>query len=465
MKKFVRFFLASVMGGTMTLLAYTQWLQPKKQIQNNLDIITPTALPVNYSSGLSGGNNADFTAAAEKTLHAVVHVKNTTISQGYTSYEDLFFGRSRGRTQVGTGSGVIISSDGYIVTNNHVIQGAQSIEVTTNNNKTYNAELIGSDPTTDIALLKIQTNESLNYTTFGDSNTTKIGEWVLAVGNPFNLTSTVTAGIISAKSRDLSGRNTQSFIQTDAAVNPGNSGGALVNIYGDLIGINTAISSQTGSYIGYSFAVPSNIARKVVEDIMEYGNVQNGILGVIGTELNSKNSEELGIEQTEGFYVNDVQENSGAEISGIQKGDIIKSIDDIKISKFSDLKGFLNTKSPNDVVEVKIMRKSKIKIVKVKLEKLTTIDIPIIGTLAELKAEELKKYGHDYGLKLIELSQYYKEEWISDGVDKGSLITAINDVKLNTIADVKKALNKSSDQIKRITIIKNNGEKMVYRFR
>ena len=465
MKKFVRFFLASVMGGTMTLLAYTQWLQPKKQIQNNLDIITPTVLPVNYSSGLSGGNNADFTAAAEKTLHAVVHVKNTTISQGYTSYEDLFFGRSRGRTQVGTGSGVIISSDGYIVTNNHVIQGAQSIEVTTNNNKTYNAELIGSDPTTDIALLKIQTNESLNYTTFGDSNTTKIGEWVLAVGNPFNLTSTVTAGIISAKSRDLSGRNTQSFIQTDAAVNPGNSGGALVNIYGDLIGINTAISSQTGSYIGYSFAVPSNIARKVVEDIMEYGNVQNGILGVIGTELNSKNSEELGIEQTEGFYVNDVQENSGAEISGIQKGDIIKSIDDIKISKFSDLKGFLNTKSPNDVVEVKMMRKSKIKIVKVKLEKLTTIDIPIIGTLAELKAEELKKYGHDYGLKLIELSQYYKEEWISDGVDKGSLITAINDVKLNTIADVKKALNKSSDQIKRITIIKNNGEKMVYRFR
>ena len=464
MKKFVRFFLASVMGGAMALLAYTQWLQPKKQIQNNLDIITPTVLPVNYSSGLSGGNNADFTAAAEKTLHAVVHVKNTTISQGYTSYEDLFFGRSRGRTQVGTGSGVIISSDGYIVTNNHVIQGAQSIEVTTNNNKTYNAEIIGSDPTTDIALLKIQTNESLNYTTFGDSNTTKIGEWVLAVGNPFNLTSTVTAGIISAKSRDLSGRNTQSFIQTDAAVNPGNSGGALVNIYGDLIGINTAISSQTGSYIGYSFAVPSNIARKVVEDIMEYGNVQNGILGVIGTELNSKNSEELGIEQTEGFYVNDVQENSGAEISGIQKGDIIKSIDDIKISKFSDLKGFLNTKSPNDVVEVKMMRKSKIKIVKVKLEKLTTIDIPIIGTLVELKAEELKKYGHDYGLKLKELSQYYKEEWISDGVDKGSLITAINDVKLNTIADVKKALNKSSDQIKRITIIKNNGEKMVYRF-
>jgi S1-C subfamily serine protease len=245
-------------------------------------------LPVNYTTNPDGGSNVDFTLAAEKTLHAVVHVKNTTVSEGYTSFEDLFFGRPQGRAQVGTGSGVIIAPDGYIVTNNHVVQGAQSIEVTTNDNKTYSAELIGADPTTDIALLKIDGDEDFDYTTFGDSNTTKVGEWVLAVGNPFNLNSTVTAGIISAKSRDLTGRNTQSFIQTDAAVNPGNSGGALVNIFGDLIGINTAISSQTGSYIGYSFAVPSNIARKVIEDILEFGNVQNGILGVIGQELNSE---------------------------------------------------------------------------------------------------------------------------------------------------------------------------------
>ena len=196
------------------------------------------------------------------------------------------------RPQIGTGFWGDYFPDGYIITNNHVIEGAQSIEVTTNNNKTFEANLVGTDPVTDIALLKIESEEELTYTTFGDSDTAKIGEWVY-VGNPFNLTSTVTAGIISAKSRDLSGRNTQSFIQTDAAVNPGNSGGALVNIHGDLIGINTAISSQTGSYIGYSFAVPSNIARKVVSDIMEFGNVQNGILGSLAVRLMVKNSKLL----------------------------------------------------------------------------------------------------------------------------------------------------------------------------
>ena len=465
MKKFLSFLGVSALGGALTLFAFIQWLEPKFMSQENEVIKSPIMLPVNYTPNSDGGSNVDFTLAAEKTLHAVVHVKNTTMSKGYTSFEDLFFGRPQGRAQVGTGSGVIIAPDGYIVTNNHVIQGAQSIEVTTNNNKTYSAELIGADPTTDIALLKINGDEDFDYTTFGDSNTTKVGEWVLAIGNPFNLNSTVTAGIISAKSRDLTGRNTQSFIQTDAAVNPGNSGGALVNIYGDLIGINTAISSRTGSYIGYSFAVPSNIARKVIEDILEYGNVQNGILGVIGQELNSEISEELGVKETEGFYVSDVQEQSGAEISGILKGDIIKSINGNKISKFSDLKGFLNTKSPNDMVEVSFIRDGELKTLNVKLEKLTTIYIPILGTLRELDSSELKKRGSDYGLELQDLSDYYREEWQSDGVDKGSLIVSINDLKVNSIADVNKALANNSERVNRISIVKNNGEKMVYRFR
>ena len=465
MKKFLSFLGVSALGGALTLFAFIQWLEPKFMSQENEVIKSPIMLPVNYTPNSDGGSNVDFTLAAEKTLHAVVHVKNTTMSKGYTSFEDLFFGRPQGRAQVGTGSGVIIAPDGYIVTNNHVIQGAQSIEVTTNNNKTYSAELIGADPTTDIALLKINGDEDFDYTTFGDSNTTKVGEWVLAIGNPFNLNSTVTAGIISAKSRDLTGRNTQSFIQTDAAVNPGNSGGALVNIYGDLIGINTAISSRTGSYIGYSFAVPSNIARKVIEDILEYGNVQNGILGVIGQELNSEISEELGVKETEGFYVSDVQEQSGAEISGILKGDIIKSINGNKISKFSDLKGFLNTKSPNDMVEVSFIRDGELKTLNVKLEKLTTIYIPILGTLRELDSTELKKRGSDYGLELQDLSDYYREEWQSDGVDKGSLIVSINDLKVNSIADVKKALANNSERVNRISIVKNNGEKMMYRFR
>lgn len=465
MKKLFTLLAVSALGGAMTLGVYTQLQSKIEQYSEPKISEVPFIQPVNYKTVANGGTNVDFTTAAEKTLHAVVHVKNTTMSKGYTSFEDLFFGRLQSRPQIGTGSGVIISPDGYIITNNHVIDGAQSIEVTTNNNKTFEAELIGTDPATDIALLKIDTNETLTYTTFGDSDTAKVGEWVLAVGNPFNLTSTVTAGIISAKSRDLSGRNTQSFIQTDAAVNPGNSGGALVNIHGDLIGINTAISSQTGSYIGYSFAVPSNIARKVVSDIMEYGNVQNGILGVIGGELDGRKSETLGIEDTEGFYVREVQENSGAMRSGIKKGDIIKSVNGVKIAKFSDLTGFLKTKSPNDVVEVTLLRDGETKVVNVTLEKLTTIDVPIIGTLKELSPSELKKRNNDYGLELQDLAENYKSEWKADGVDKGALVVMINNIKVNSISDVKNALNEYSNSVFQISVVKTNGEKLAYRFR
>ena len=465
MQKYIYLVVTSVLSATLAVVICVTLLQFDADKKNHSFTTEKNKLPINYISNRNGGSNVDFTTAAEKTLHAVVHVKNTTINKGYTSFEDLFFGRPQSKFQVGTGSGVIISPDGYIITNNHVVDGAESIEVTTNDNKTFVAELVGTDPTTDIALLKIESDDDFNYAIFGDSNTTKVGEWVLAVGNPFNLTSTVTAGIISAKSRDLSGNNTQSFIQTDAAVNPGNSGGALVNINGDLIGINTAITSQTGSYIGYSFAVPSNIARKVVEDIIEFGNVQNGILGIVGTELNSKTSKDLGINETQGFYVSEVQEKSGAMKSGIMKGDIIKSIDGIKISKFSDLKGFLNTKSPNDIVSVKILRKKESKLIDVKLEKLTTIYVPIIGTLKELTTDELKNKKIDFGLELQSLSEYYKQEWISDGVGEGSIIIGINDIKVNSISDVKKALSKNSEMVIKISIIKNNGEKMVYRFR
>ena len=454
------------MSSFFAILVYSNYFLNNNQSEN-LAVEQPlSTYSVNYTPNYgSGGSNVDFTTAAEKSLYSVVHVKNTTTSTGYTSFEDLFFGRPQNRYQVGTGSGVIISPEGHIITNNHVIEGSESIEITTNNNKTYSATIIGTDPVTDIALLKIDSDDELNFMTFGDSNITKVGEWVLAVGNPFNLNSTVTAGIISAKSRDLSGDNTQSFIQTDAAVNPGNSGGALVNIYGDLIGINTAISSQTGSYIGYSFAVPSNIARKVVEDLMEFGTVQNGILGVVGTELNSQVSQELGINETEGFYVNEVQDGSGAKLSGIEKGDIIKSIDGINILKFSDLKGFLNTKSPNDIVKVKILRKNETKSLNVKLEKLTTIYIPIIGTLKEISSEKQKKLGISNGLELQSLSNKYKNEWMSDGVKEGSIILSINEIKVNTITDIQKALIKSNEKVYQVSIIKNNGEKMVYRFR
>ena len=470
MKKIFTLVLVSALGGALTLGTYKLFIEKEDSIAQQQTNNTPFAIPVNYKSvntNLPSGETIDFTTAAEKTIHSVVHVRNTATSSGSMSFEDLIFGRRSQRPQVGMGSGVIISPDGMIITNNHVIDGAQKISITLNNNKSYEAELLGTDPKTDIALLKIETEEDLPYTTFGNSDASKVGEWVLAVGNPFNLTSTVTAGIISAKSRDLSGggNKAQSFIQTDAAVNLGNSGGALVNTNGDLIGINTAITSQTGSYVGYSFAVPSNIAKKVVEDIMEFGNVQNGILGVRGGSLNSTSAKELGIDDTEGFYVSTVDNDSGAEKAGIKEGDIIKQLDDIKISKFSDLKGFLNTKSPNDVVSVTILRQGDEKILPVTLAKLTSVDVSVIGTLKEASKNELKKLKIDYGLKITNLSKYYSDEWKADGVDKGSIVTTINGMKVNSINDVNLALTKYSEKVYRVEIVKRNGEKVNYRFR
>ena len=384
----------------------------------------------------------DFVEVAKKTINNVVHVKNSTNISNDFSLEDLIFGRRQQRPSIGTGSGVIISPDGYIITNSHVVNNADKIEITTNDNQSFEASLIGSDEQNDIALLKINSEDDLPYATFGDSDSTEIGEWVLAVGNPFNLNSTVTAGIISAKSRNLdpSGRTTQSYIQTDAAVNPGNSGGALVNTKGELIGINTAIQSQTGSYIGYSFAVPSNIARKIVEDIMEFGVAQYGFLGVTGSSLNSLLSEELGITDTEGFYINSVEEGSGANISGIKSGDIIKQIDGIIINKFSDLKGYLNTKRPNDIVTIKLKSNSEEKLISVTLNKNERIQFYLIGILKNLNPDELKKSNISKGVKISEFNSVYKKYWTDYGIKEGNIIKSINGTKINTITDIEKIL-------------------------
>ncbi|MCL4133568.1 UNVERIFIED_CONTAM: hypothetical protein GTU68_051751 [Idotea baltica] len=421
---------------------------------------------VNTSSVYKAYETPNFTIAAENTVNAVVHVKNVTLSSGHTSFEDLFFGRRQQRAQLGTGSGVIINADGYIITNNHVIDKSQELTVTLNNNKTYKAEIIGTDPKTDIALLKIDADEDLPFITFGNSDDTKIGEWVLAVGNPFNLTSTVTAGIISAKARDLSGNSTQSFLQTDAAVNPGNSGGALVNTKGELVGINTAISSQTGSYVGYSFAVPSNIARKVIEDIMEYGNVQNGILGVQGGTLNSSTAEKIGIEDTQGFYIDSVVKDSGAEKAGLEKGDIIKEIDNVKISKFSDLSGHLNAKRPGDIVTITYSRDGDLNTVPVELVRNETFTLPLIGQVKNAKPNELKKNNTDYGIKITELNGDYAEYWRKNGIKEGAIITAINDQKINSVDDLQIIMkNQSPNEPFRIELINENGEKERYNFR
>jgi len=323
---------------------------------------------IQYSSS---AGSPDLTFAAKKSINAVVHVKNTSIVNESDSWALQFFYGDESRKRVGTGSGVIISPDGYIITNHHVIENSSEVIVTTNDNKEYEAIIVGSDEVTDVAVLKIDSNEKFEYILFGDSENSQIGEWVLAVGNPYNLNSTVTAGIISSKSRDLNEYDqiNQSFIQTDAAVNVGNSGGALVNINGELIGINTAIQSMTGGFVGYSFAIPSDIVRKIFEDILEYGDVQKGLLGVRGIALKSSYSRQLNLTDTEGFYIDIIEPGFGADLAGLKRGDIIKEIDGIKINKFSDLSGHLSTKRPGDKVNVIYSRENELNRTTVTLKK------------------------------------------------------------------------------------------------
>lgn len=468
MKKITTLVCVSILGGLLTLGGYKLLIEDDIKpvvVHESPDI--PIYIPTNTNTtNVASIVAPSFVEAAEKSLDAVVHVKNTAIVSAPMTMYDLFSGRNTERAQVGTGSGVIISPSGYIVTNYHVIKNANDISITLNNNKVYTAELVGSDEATDIALIKIETDEELPFLAFGDSDNAKIGEWVLAVGNPFNLNSTVTAGIISAKSRDLTGQNVQSFIQTDAAVNPGNSGGALVNTNGDLIGINTAISSRTGSYIGYSFAVPSNIARKIVNDIMEYGNVQNGILGVVGGALNSKAAEQLGVDITEGFYVSEVQEETGAEKAGIQSGDIIRKVDNVEINKFSDLTGYLKTKSPNDIIKVTLLRDGDEEIVPVTLLKPSITLLQTIGYVKNATDADLKRYNIDYGVKISKFYEdNYKDYWNKNGVEEGSIVTKINGKKLYTVDDVQNAMKtRGYNEPLQIEVINNEGEKTVYNF-
>ena len=374
MKLYIKIFCISAFCSILTLIAYSSVSKNEKIDYQTKFISNPvSAFSVNNITQRNLGTSSlpDLTFAASKTIDAVVHVKNTSIVEESDSWALQFFYGDDSKKKVGTGSGVIISPDGYIITNYHVIENSSEVIVTTNNNKEYEAEIIGFDEVTDIAVLKIDSNIKLDYIFFGDSDSTLIGEWVLAVGNPYNLNSTVTAGIVSSKSRDLNeyDQKNQSFIQTDAAVNFGNSGGALVNIQGELIGINTLIQSMTGGYVGYSFAVPSNTVRKIFEDIIEYGDVQKGLLGVRGVALKSSYSRQLNINETEGFYIDEIEEGFGAGSAGLTRGDIIKSVDGFKINRFSDLSGYLSSKRPGDKVEVNYVRDGKLKTAIVTLKK------------------------------------------------------------------------------------------------
>jgi len=440
MKKFFSFLGMAFLGGALTLGGY-KMLFDEPVAQNNLQNGTLPTIQANYNPAFNeaapalNAESVDFTLAAERTVNSVVHVKNTS-TRTQQSPLDIFFGTGNGIRkfeQVGTGSGVIISADGYIVTNNHVIDNATSIEITLNNKKKYEAELIGADATNDIALLKIDADIDLPYTTFTNSDNVKIGEWVLAVGNPYNLTSTVTAGIVSAKGRDLEGNgNIESFIQTDAAVNPGNSGGALVNTRGELVGINTAISSKTGSFIGYSFAVPSNIAKKIVDDLLEFGAVQEAILGI-------------GIDNTyedEGVRVGKVYYDEGANNNQFKEGDIIKSINNVKISKFSELKGQLTAKRPGDYVDVTLEREGELITKKIILNKRDSyVSNALRISVKDLTKKEKKKFDIKGGAKIIQNANrtltYY-------GITEGYIITKVNKKPVLTAAEAIKSIQNSN---------------------
>ncbi len=458
MKKFLSLFLVALLSGGITLGAYKLFVEkPYVQVQESKTTAFPMLPVANYQNVGYTSEAPDFTEAAELALNSVVHVKNVSYRQVSDPIMEFFYGYRGGQqqAQIGTGSGVIISEDGYIVTNNHVIDNASEIEITLNNKKSYKAKLIGTDSQMDIALLKIDANEKLPYTIFGDSDNVRVGEWVLAVGNPYNLNSTVTAGIISAKARNVGNQmrnNIQSFIQTDAVVNPGNSGGALVNTRGELIGINTMISSNTGSYVGYSFAVPSNITRKIIEDIMEFGNVQRGVLGVKGGELNQAVSKELGLNRTQGFYVADVTKGSGAEKSGIKKGDVIIKIDNQQITSFSELTGYISTKRPDDVVNVYVIRSGKEIKVPVTLTKYELVTTEFFGMeIEDLSDSDKKKFGVSSGVKIKDSKEYEEV--------KGKVIVSVDGHKVPNA----KALNdimsrKKTNSLTRIDILNQNGE-------
>jgi Do/DeqQ family serine protease len=423
-------------------------------------------VPATYTkfSQATSGLETDFTVAAELSVHAVVHVKTKTpIKQqqfggGFPNdpFFEYFFGRPQqtpnqpreAPMQEGVGSGVIISNDGYIVTNNHVVDGSTEIEVTLNDKRTFKAKLIGTDPSTDLALLKIDA-EKLPVILFGNSDSLKVGEWVLAVGNPFNLTSTVTAGIVSAKARNINIINSQmkieSFIQTDAAVNPGNSGGALVNTKGELVGINTAIASQTGSYAGYAFAIPVSIVQKVVADIRQYGVAQRAMLGVEISDINSQLAKEKNLKTLEGAYVGKVSDNSAAKKAGVKEGDIINSVNGVSVKSATELQEQIGRYRPGDKIKIVVVRKDSEEKLEVELKNRqgntgivsSQNSTDALGaTYKEITDKTRQQLGLDYGIEIKSLS---KGKFADAGIKPGFIILKINNQAIRSEEDVQVA--------------------------
>ena len=455
MKSFARILLISALGGIISLGTYKIFVEEPSTRTTYIETAPDRVVQTKMADVSLEG----FTYAADKTVNAVVHVKTAVETSGEYAYRsplEFFFGapprQQSPEIQLGSGSGVIMSKDGHIVTNNHVIASADKILVSLNSGEEYEARVVGTDPTTDIALIKIEASD-LPFLTFTNSDEVQVGEWVLAVGNPFNLTSTVTAGIISAKSRSIGiireRAAIESFIQTDAAVNPGNSGGALVNLSGDLIGINSAISTHTGSYEGYSFAVPSNIVKKVVQDLLEFGAVQRAFIGVTINDVTPRLAEELELPVVQGVYIQGVAEDGAANEAGIQTGDVIISIDDREVKKSSELQEIIGRKRPGDRVKVVVNREGNKESFSVKLRNLDgTTDVvrplevksfaaQLGADLEPLKSDQKRKLGVSHGLVVEDLKEGILS---SHGVPEGFVITYINRRPIRETDDINKAV-------------------------
>ena len=428
-------------------------------------------------------NTPDFVDAAEASVNAVVHIKTTIIRQT-ASYNDFFGaflehlygipGQTQNNTMVAYGSGVVLSPDGYIVTNNHVVEGASEVEVTFNNKIVRQATIVGTDPTSDLALIKVDGSD-FDYLVFGDSDKVRVGEWVLAVGNPFNLTSTVTAGIVSAKARDISilgeGSSVESFIQTDAAVNRGNSGGALVNTKGELIGINAAIASHTGSYEGYSFAIPSNIVRKVVDDLLMYGETQRAYIGVVPKEMDAELADKAGMSDIKGVYVENLIEDGAAQKAGIEPGDVILQVNGNDVNTTTQLLEAIHQYRPGDEVDMEVVRNGRKRTFTVRLlNESGSTDVVKKGesfynatlgiVLQPVSKAELKNLRINNGLKIVEIRQ-----GAFQGANvEGFIITAVNGKTVTSKGDLESALSTNRSRKTYIEGVYPNGMKMTFEY-
>lgn len=456
--------------------------------QDNKQLAYEEAFQGNQNVKLASFNGVnaqpvDLTQAAENSIHAVVHIKSTELSKVKTiqqapDFFDFFFGEGRGsqrqvqtQPRVGIGSGVIISKDGYIVTNNHVIEGSDEIEVTLNDNRQFKGRIIGTDPSTDLALIKI---EGDNFPTLpvGDSDALKVGEWVLAVGNPFNLNSTVTAGIVSAKARTLGvySGGVESFIQTDAAINRGNSGGALVNTRGELVGINAVLSSPTGAYAGYGFAIPTSIMTKVVTDLKQYGTVQRALLGIQGGDNTAELSKEKDLGVIDGVFVSKVVEGGAAASAGIKESDVIIAVNDKPVKNMAELQETLAKYRPGDKVNVKVMRDKKEKTLSLVLKNaqgttkvVKNAGMEILGAAFKELPDDLKKQLNlSYGLQVTGVSGGKMGD---TGIRKGFIILKVNGQTMRQVSDLEDVLKvavQSPDQVLFITGVFPSGKRANY---